>query len=231
MSVQGGSVPPADTVPRRLTIPPRALRLKNRPPAPLKHLSFSTTGGFALRMSGDQEITAEIRNGAGRTLAYTSRTLDPGEWTLRPRNLAPGLYTVLLRTGPNLRALRMKIEDAERGQGKPEWVLERVPDSTGAPTALPRGAFRSVPAGAEPGAADRPDRRLGSLPFYASASAGVGSADPAEGAAPVLVEANPIAADRAGSAVPVSPGAGAMAAARSGRVAVLPVASPVAVVP
>jgi hypothetical protein len=117
------------------------LRLKNRPPPSLKHLSFSTTGGFALRMSGDQEITAEIRNGAGRTLAYTSRALEPGEWTLRPRNLAPGLYTVLLRTGPNLRALRMKIEDPERGQGRPEWVLERVPDSTGIPDSLPRGAF------------------------------------------------------------------------------------------
>jgi hypothetical protein len=105
-------------------------------------LFFSTNGGFALRMSGDQEITAEIRNGAGRTLAYTSRSLEPGEWTLRPRNLAPGLYTVLLRTGPNLRALRMKIEDPDRGHGPPEWVLEKAPDSTRAPEPQPRGAVR-----------------------------------------------------------------------------------------
>lgn len=144
----------ADTAPQRLAIPPRAVRLKGpRPPAPLKHLYFSTSGGFALRMSGDQEITAEIRNGAGRTLAFTSRSLEPGEWTLRPRNLAPGLYTVLLRTGPNLRALRMKIEDPDRGHGRPEWVLEKAPDSTRAPEPQPRGAVRPP---AVPGLASAP---------------------------------------------------------------------------
>lgn len=103
----------------------RAQRLKAPPPAPMKHMSFSAREGFSLRMIANQEVSAEIRNGAGRTLAFTSRTLDAGDWTLKPRNLAPGLYTVLLRTGPNLRALRMKIEDAERGEGKPEWVVER----------------------------------------------------------------------------------------------------------
>lgn len=144
-SAAKASATAGDSSPQRLAIPPRAFRLKGQraPAAPLKHLSFSTNGGFALRMSGDQEITAEIRNGAGRTLAYTSRTLEPGEWTLRPRNLAPGLYTVWLRTGPNLRALRMKIEDVERGQGQPEWVLERATDSTAAPESAPRGAIRS----------------------------------------------------------------------------------------
>jgi hypothetical protein len=121
----------------------RAQRLKARPPAPLKHLSFSAREGFALRMISGQEVSAEIRNGAGRTLAFTSRTLEAGDWTLKPRNLAPGLYTVLLRTGPNLRALRMKIEDAERGEGKPEWVVEKAADSGSmrAPEAPARGAM------------------------------------------------------------------------------------------
>jgi hypothetical protein len=124
----------ATEVPTRpLSIPPRALRLKNPPPAPLRHLTYSAREGFALRMVSNQEVTAEIRNGAGRTLAYTERNLEAGDWTLRPRNLAPGLYTVLLRTGPNLRALRLKIEDVERGQGRPEWVVEKAPDSTRAP--------------------------------------------------------------------------------------------------
>jgi hypothetical protein len=121
----------------------RAQRLKTRPPAPMKHMSFSAREGFALRMIANQEVSAEIRNGAGRTLAFTSRTLDAGDWTLKPRNLAPGLYTVLLRTGPNLRALRMKIEDAERGGGKPEWVVEKAVDSTRSSVAPPpsRGAM------------------------------------------------------------------------------------------
>lgn len=125
--------PSKETAPRRLTIPPRAARLKNPPPAPLKHLTYSPREGFALRMVSNQEVTAEIRNGAGRTLAFTARTLEAGDWTLRPRNLAPGFYTVLLRTGPNLRALRLKIDDVERGQGRPEWVVEKASDSTRAP--------------------------------------------------------------------------------------------------
>lgn len=124
---------PADKGPRRHI----------KPPAPLKRLSFSAKDGFSLRMVSDQEVTAEIRNGAGRTLARTAYTLQAGDWTLKPRNLAPGLYTVLLRTGPNLRSLRMKIEDAERGKGQPEWVLEKAEkDSTRVPDpAAPRGAF------------------------------------------------------------------------------------------
>jgi hypothetical protein len=102
-----------------------------RRPAPLKRLIFSAREGFSLRMVSSQEITAEIRNGAGRTLARGAYTLEAGDWTLRPRNLAPGLYTVLLRTGPQLRALRMKIEDTERAGGLPEWVLEKAPQSSG----------------------------------------------------------------------------------------------------
>jgi len=133
--------PATDSGPQRMAIPPRAQRLKERPPAPLKHLTYSAREGFALRMVSNQDVTAEIRNGAGRTLAFTSRTLEAGNWTLRPRNLAPGLYTVWLRTGPNLRALRLKIEDAERGQGGPEWIVEKVaekaPDSAHAPAEPP----------------------------------------------------------------------------------------------
>jgi hypothetical protein len=163
-------------------IPPRAFRLKGqRPPAaPLKRLTYSARQGFALRMVSNQDVTAEIRNGAGRTLAYTARTLEAGDWTLRPRNLAPGLYTVLLRTGPNLRVLRLEIEDAERGQGGPEWLLEKAADSTLAPGVLPRGA-RQSPAAAPAEApaiaraiapapiddatlADAPPRRSASLP-------------------------------------------------------------------
>jgi hypothetical protein len=112
-----------------------ALQAKKRfqPPAPLKRLTFSAKEGFALRMVSNQDVTAEIRNGAGRTLARGAYTLQAGDWTLRPRNLAPGLYTVLLRTGPQLRAVHMRIEDSESGHGQPEWVLEKAVDSSAAP--------------------------------------------------------------------------------------------------
>jgi hypothetical protein len=110
-------------------------------PAPLKRLTYSAREGFSLRMVSNQDVTAEIRNGAGRTLARTACTLEAGDWTLRPRNLPPGLYTVLLRTGPQLRSMRMKIEDSERGKGSPEWVLEKAADSTQTPDpTLQRGA-------------------------------------------------------------------------------------------
>jgi hypothetical protein len=127
----GASVAPA--VPAQNPDPgPGAVDPKKRfhRPAPLKRLIFSAREGFSLRMVSSQEVTAEIRNGAGRTLARGAYTLEAGDWTLRPRNLAPGLYTVLLRTGPQLRALRMKIEDSERDKGAPEWVLERAKDSS-----------------------------------------------------------------------------------------------------
>ena len=119
-----------------------SLKKHFHPPAPLKHLVFSAREGFSLKMISNQQVTAEIRNGAGRTLARGDYNLQAGDWTLRPRNLAPGLYTVLLRTGPNLRAMRMKIEDSERGTGSPEWVLQKAVDSTApAPIAPPdRGA-------------------------------------------------------------------------------------------
>lgn len=106
-----------------------------RKPAPLQHLNFSARQGFSLRMVSNEEVTAEIRNGAGRVLARASYTVEPGDWKLHPKNLAPGLYTVLLKTGAQLRAMRMRIEDTDRGPGSPEWVLERAPaDSAVAPT-------------------------------------------------------------------------------------------------
>jgi hypothetical protein len=110
-------------------------------PAPLKRLVFSAREGFSLKMVSNQDVTAEIRNGAGRTLARAAYTLQAGDWTLRPRNLAPGLYTVLLRTGSQLRSMRMKIEGSERGEGSPEWVLEKARDTHNAiDPAAQRGA-------------------------------------------------------------------------------------------
>jgi hypothetical protein len=110
-------------------------------PAPLKRLVFSAREGFSLKMVSNQDVTAEIRNGAGRTLARAAYTLQAGDWTLRPRNLAPGLYTVLLRTGSQLRSMRMRIEGSERGEGSPEWVLEKAKDPINAiDPAAQRGA-------------------------------------------------------------------------------------------
>ncbi len=136
-SVRGNDAPSASAVPAANRAPamkaspaPADPKQRFKPPAPLKRLIFSARQGFSLRMISSQEVTAEIRNGAGRTLARGAYTLEAGDWTLRPRNLAPGLYTVLLRTGPQLRALRMKIDDAERGKGSPEWVLEKAVDSS-----------------------------------------------------------------------------------------------------
>lgn len=172
---------------QRLLIPPRVFRLKGAPkaPAPLKRLTYSAREGFALRMVSNQDVTAEIRNGAGRTLAYTARNLEPGDWTLRPRNLAPGLYTVLLRTGPNLRVLRLEISDAERGQGGPEWLLEKAADSTLAPGVLPRGA-RRAPSG---------NRALDSrgAPAHASALARSSARSPAVPAIPAAAARTPAA--------------------------------------
>jgi len=84
----------------------------------------------------NEEVTAEIRNGAGRILAHANFSLAAGDWKLHPKNLAPGLYTVLLRTGANLRSMRMKIEDVERGGGLPEWVLEKAPQDSMTNSAL-----------------------------------------------------------------------------------------------
>jgi|GEM_PF-3098201 len=116
---------------------------------PLKKLIFSARDGFSLRMVSSQDVTAEIRNGAGRTLARGDYTLEPGDWILRPRNMAPGLYTVHLRNGSQLRAVKMKIEDPVRGGGLPEWVLERAApgfDSLQAPGPFPQVPRRGASA-------------------------------------------------------------------------------------
>ncbi len=115
-----------------VSAPPAIIAAKHvRKPAPLKRLNFSARQGFALKMISQEVVTAELRNGVGRTLARASYNLEAGDWKLHPKNLTPGLYTVLLRTGNELRSMRMKIEDVERGQGAPEWILERAAvDST-----------------------------------------------------------------------------------------------------
>lgn len=139
VSSPGPAAVPSARAPGAAPADPAKARFR-RPP-PLKKLIFSAQDGFALRMVSSQDVTAEIRNGAGRTLARGAYTLEPGDWTLRPRNMAPGLYTVLLRTGPQLRAVKMKIEAKDRGQGAPEWVLEKSPpgfDSLQAPGPLRR---------------------------------------------------------------------------------------------
>ncbi len=130
--------------------PQESARKRLRKPAPLQHLNFSARQGFSLRLISNEQVTAELKNGAGRTLARGNYTLEAGEWKLHPRNLPPGLYTVLLRTGAQLRSMRMKIEDAERGQGSPEWVLEKSADN-GAETVVPAPGATPGPTAA-PGA-------------------------------------------------------------------------------
>lgn len=94
--------------------------------SPLQRLVYSHRHGFALRMARAEEVTAEIRNGAGRTLLHGSYTLKAGDWSLKPRNLEPGLYTVMLWTGTRLRALRLEIPAADKSRGKPEWLLAEM---------------------------------------------------------------------------------------------------------
>lgn len=104
-----------------------AMAAKSQHRPPLQKLVFSPERGFALRMLAKEEISAEIKNGAGRVVVHGSYDLEPGDWALRPRNLPKGLYTVQLRTGTQLRALRLPISDGERGEGPPAWVLEKLP--------------------------------------------------------------------------------------------------------
>jgi hypothetical protein len=89
----------------------------------LRRLVYSHRHGFALRLSKDEDVSAEIRNGAGRTLVHREYALKAGDWSLKPRNLEPGLYTVKLWTGTRLRALRLEIPAADKGRGKPEWLV------------------------------------------------------------------------------------------------------------
>jgi hypothetical protein len=109
-----------------------AFRLTNMDKAkklsPLRKLYFSSERGFAMQMGETEEVIAEIVNGAGRAILRGQFNLDEGGWSLRPKNLAPGLYTVHLWTGSQLRALRLDIPSTERNGGAPGWNLEKIPD-------------------------------------------------------------------------------------------------------
>src|SRR5690606_17609535 len=69
---------------------------------------------------------AEIRNGAGRTVLRGEFPMRAGDWSLTPRNMEPGLYTVKLWTGKRLRALRLEIPSAGKERGNPDWLLARL---------------------------------------------------------------------------------------------------------
>jgi hypothetical protein len=96
--------------------------------SPLRKLYFSSERGFAMQMGETEEVIAEIVNGAGRAILRGQFNLQEGGWSLRPKNLAPGLYTVHLWTGSQLRALRLDIPSTERNGGKPGWNLDKIPD-------------------------------------------------------------------------------------------------------
>lgn len=113
-------------------------RLSDR--SPLRRLVYSAEHGFALRLTEDEDITAEIRNGAGRTLVHGMWAVKSGDWSLKPRNLEPGLYTVMLWTGSRLRALRLTIPETDKRRGKPAWVLaELSPEQSAEVLAPPLG--------------------------------------------------------------------------------------------
>lgn len=113
-------------------------RLADR--SPLRRLVYSAPHGFAMRLTQDEDITAEIRNGAGRTLVHGMWAVKAGDWSLKPRNLEPGLYTVMLWTGSRLRALRLAIPESGKDRGKPAWVLSPLsPEQSAEALAPPLG--------------------------------------------------------------------------------------------
>lgn len=113
-------------------------RLADR--SPLRRLVYTSAHGFALRLTEDEDITAEIRNGAGRTLVHGMWEVKAGDWSLKPRNLEPGLYTVMLWTGSRLRALRLTIPESGKERGKPAWVLSQLsPEQSAEALAPPLG--------------------------------------------------------------------------------------------
>jgi hypothetical protein len=113
-------------------------RLADR--SPLRRLVYSAGHGFAMRLTQDEDITAEIRNGAGRTLVHGMWAVKAGDWSLKPRNLEPGLYTVMLWTGSRLRALRLTIAESGKERGKPAWLLSELsPEQSAEALAPPMG--------------------------------------------------------------------------------------------
>lgn len=105
--------------------------------SPLQRLVYSSRVGFALRMAQDEDVIAEIRNGAGRTVVHGGYSLKAGDWSLKPMNLEPGLYTVMLWTGSRLRALRLTIPAAGKQRGKPAWTLARMTEAESLETLSP----------------------------------------------------------------------------------------------
>ncbi len=108
----------------------------------LRRLVYSHRHGFALRLSKDEAVAAEINNGAGRAMLHGQYSLKAGDWSLKPRNLEPGLYTVKLWTGKNLRALRLEIPAADTGRGNPEWMVAALtPEQSVEALAPPAGVI------------------------------------------------------------------------------------------
>jgi hypothetical protein len=112
-----------------------ATRIADR--APLQRLVYSPKVGFALRLTKDEQIIAEIRNGAGRSLMRGKYDLKAGDWSLRPRNLEPGLYTVMLWTGSRLRALRVNLPEYGKDRGTPDWTLRELTEDESAEALAP----------------------------------------------------------------------------------------------
>ncbi|HLP40044.1 MAG TPA: hypothetical protein VK465_00935 [Fibrobacteria bacterium] len=132
-----------------------AVRLADK--APLQRLVFSRLHGFSLRLTRPEEVTAEIRNGAGRALVHGTFSLAAGDWSLRPKNLEPGLYTVTLWTGSRLRALRLSIPNSDKARGNPEWVLTELDQAAAAAALAPPfgvavDSLRLTPEGYAPSA-------------------------------------------------------------------------------
>jgi hypothetical protein len=102
---------------------------------PLVRLNFSSDSGFAISLRHEEDVVAEVINGAGRTIARAGYALDAGDWVLRPHALPVGLYTVKLWTGSRLRALRMNIHNQVKPKpgDKLGWTLERMQDGVIAP--------------------------------------------------------------------------------------------------
>lgn len=101
-----------------------ATRIADR--SPLQRLVYTARHGFALRLSRDEQVVAEILNGAGRTVLRGEFPMPAGDWSLKPRSMEPGLYTVKLWTGRSLRALRLEIPSAGKERGNPEWLIARL---------------------------------------------------------------------------------------------------------
>lgn len=112
-----------------------ATRVADR--SPLQRLVYSPEHGFSIRLTQDEDVAAEIQNGAGRTLVHGEYELKAGDWSLKPRNLEPGLYTIKLWTGTRLRALRVTIPESDKNRGTPDWNVRQLSDEESAVALAP----------------------------------------------------------------------------------------------